>query len=237
MGFSIRKGKGHSDKAGKMKNRIFCCSCEGHREPNKQRVSVKHRHAETRFGCRAKIKVISCLESGRYRIVEFMAVHTHVTSSPSKSHLHRSHRRLTAAHASEIDLAEKVGVPPKQSCDLMANRVGGRENLGITQVDVRNYLRTKRTNQMRLDDTDGVLEYLERMQLEDHSFFFTLQLDNKGFITNIFWADAKMRVAYLNFGDVVSFDTTYRKNQENRPFAMILVVNHHKQTVFSELCC
>ena len=39
-----------------------------------------------------------------------------------------------------------------------------------------------------------------------------------------------MIVAYSCFGDVVSFDTTYRKNKEGRPFAMFLGVNHHKQT-------
>ncbi|XP_060672413.1 protein FAR-RED IMPAIRED RESPONSE 1-like [Ziziphus jujuba] len=39
-----------------------------------------------------------------------------------------------------------------------------------------------------------------------------------------------MMIAYSHFGDVVSFDTTYRKNQSGRPFAMFLGVNHHKQT-------
>lgn len=49
-------------------------------------------------------------------------------------------------------------------------------------------------------------------------------------MTNIFWADAKMRVDYTNFGDVVSFDTTYQKNNEGRPIAIFVGVNNHKQT-------
>ncbi|TXG66772.1 hypothetical protein EZV62_008047 [Acer yangbiense] len=39
-----------------------------------------------------------------------------------------------------------------------------------------------------------------------------------------------MMMLYSHFGDVVCFDTTYKKNQEGRPFGMFLKVNHHKQT-------
>ena len=84
---------------------------------------------------------------------------------------------------------------------------------------------------MKVDDTGGVLEYLKLMQLDDPSFFYALQVDKDGLISNIFWADAQMLVAYSNFGDVISFDTTYRKNRDSRPFAMFLGVNHHKQTI------
>ena len=38
-------------------------------------------------------------------------------------------------------------------------------------------------------------------------------------------------VDYSYFGDVVCFDTTYRKNKEGRPFAMFVGVNHHKLSI------
>ena len=42
-----------------------------------------------------------------------------------------------------------------------------------------------------------------------------------------------MMNAYSYFGDVVFFDTTYKKNKECHLFAMFLKVNHHKQpTIF-----
>ncbi|XP_073137623.1 protein FAR1-RELATED SEQUENCE 5-like [Henckelia pumila] len=44
-------------------------------------------------------------------------------------------------------------------------------------------------------------------------------------------ADGQMMADYVYFGDVVCFDTTYRKNKEGRPFALFVCVNHHKQTV------
>ncbi|XP_062101559.1 protein FAR1-RELATED SEQUENCE 9-like isoform X2 [Humulus lupulus] len=39
-----------------------------------------------------------------------------------------------------------------------------------------------------------------------------------------------MMESFSHFGDVVCFDTTYRKNHDCRPFAMFVGVNHHKQT-------
>uniref|UniRef100_A0A803QFQ4 Protein FAR1-RELATED SEQUENCE n=1 Tax=Cannabis sativa TaxID=3483 RepID=A0A803QFQ4_CANSA len=159
-------------------DRTFCCSCEGTRGNDKRNVNVKRHRAETRFGCLAKMK-INCRQIGKYQVVEFIAEHNHVTSSPIKSHLHRSQRRLSATQVVEIELAESSGITPKASVELMARRAGGH-----------------------IDDL----------------------------LTNIFWADAKMKEAYSHFDDVICFDTTYRKNHECRPFAMFVGVNHHKQT-------
>ncbi|XP_062088964.1 protein FAR1-RELATED SEQUENCE 12-like [Humulus lupulus] len=113
VGFSIRRSKGHKDnKDGKVKDRTFCCSCEGFRKKDKRYDNVKCHRAETRFGCLARMK-IKLHQFGNYQVVEFYADHTHMTSSPSKSHLHRSQRRITLAQASEIDLAENSGIAPK----------------------------------------------------------------------------------------------------------------------------
>ena len=109
------------------------------------------------------------------------------------------------AQAAEIDLAESSGVALNTSCELMAKRVEGCESLGFTSDDYRNDIRTKRMIQMRRGDTGGVLEYLQGKQLEDPTFFYAIQLDEDEFITNIFWADAKMMNAYSYFGDVVAF--------------------------------
>nr|KYP45326.1 Protein FAR1-RELATED SEQUENCE 5 [Cajanus cajan] len=77
----------------------------------------------------------------------------------------------------------------------------------------------------------GVLEYLQKMQLEDSNFFYAILVNEDDLITNIFWADVKMMIDYSYFGVVVCFDTTYRKNKEGRPFAMFVGVNHHKLTI------
>ncbi|KAL3522890.1 hypothetical protein ACH5RR_015724 [Cinchona calisaya] len=229
VGFGIKRSTHHKDKNGKLVDRAFCCSAEGKRAKDKRDIHVRaHRHA-TRFGCSAKMKVNS-RQIGKYQITQLILEHNHYLSSPHKTHLHRAHRNVVSSHAVEIDMAHSVGIAPKASIELMALQAGGRENLGFIPEDYRNYLHSKRTRNMKVGDTGGVFEYLQKMQLDDPNFFYAIQVDEDDLITNIFWADGKMKADYSSFGDVVCFDTTYGKNNEGRPFALFVGVNHHKKT-------
>jgi zinc finger SWIM domain-containing protein 3 len=72
---------------------------------------------------------------------------------------------------------------------------------------------------------------MEKKVSEDVNFFYSIQVDEDDLITNIFWADSKMVSDYAMFGDVICFDTTYRKLDDGRPFGLIVGVNNHKKTV------
>ncbi|RYR72424.1 hypothetical protein Ahy_A02g006638 [Arachis hypogaea] len=50
-------------------------------------------------------------------------------------------------------------------------------------------------------------------------------------IKNAFWADARSRIAYEYFEDVVSFDTTYNTNRYNLIFGSFVGMNHHSQSI------
>ncbi|XP_059658467.1 protein FAR1-RELATED SEQUENCE 5-like [Cornus florida] len=75
------------------------------------------------------------------------------------------------------------------------------------------------------------MNYFQTQCLEDPSFFYVVQLDSGAMITNIFWANSKMISDYRHFGDVVTFDTTYKLVHGNWPFAVFLCLNHHRETV------
>lgn len=128
-------------------------------------------------------------------------------------------------------MTHSFGIAPKASIDLLSRQAGGRENVGFIRDDYNNYLRTKRTIQMKFGETGGVLKYLQNKQEEDPNFRNVIQVDVEDLITNMFWANARMKVDYDRFNDVVCFDTTYRKNKEGRPLALFVGVNHHKQTI------
>ena len=51
-----------------------------------------------------------------------------------------------------------------------------------------------------------VLSYFQQQLIDNPSFHYTMQLDNDEQITNIFWADARMVIDYVYFGDV-TFET------------------------------
>ncbi|KAL4318052.1 hypothetical protein GQ457_18G005870 [Hibiscus cannabinus] len=229
VGFSIRRNKGHKDMYGHWLNRSFCCSCQGSRLKDKRDDDVKYHRTETRFGCLAVLKVSR--SNDKLQVTEFIADHTHALASPSKRMFLRSQRTINLAQAAELDIANRSGLAPKESVGFLARKVGGVENLGFIPEDYNNYLRTKRTKEIKVGDTGGVLEYLQNMQHDDPNFSYAIQVDLGDFIKNIFWTDGRMKLDYESFGDVVCFDTTYRKNKEGRPFALFVGVNHHKQSV------
>ena len=57
------------------------------------------------------------------------------------------------------------------------------------------------------------------------------QVDGENHSTNLIWVDPNCLMAYSNFGDVVSFDTTYRTNRYVMPFVPVTGVNHRYQSV------
>ena len=143
---------------------------------------VKCPRPETRCDCGARMK-INCRQAKKYRVVQFVAQHNHELSTPSKTHLFRFYRHMTMAHEAEIDMARSCEIAPKESIELMSKQVGGRENLGFIRDDLKNYLRSKRSKPMMQGDTGGVLEYLQRMQLEDPNFYYAIQVDEDDLIT------------------------------------------------------
>ncbi|KAI8561606.1 hypothetical protein RHMOL_Rhmol04G0353300 [Rhododendron molle] len=135
VGFSVRRSKEYKDKSGMLVTRTFCCSCEGKRGKDKRDSIVKSHRPETRFGCLARKKIKYCRQTKQYYVVEFNPVHNHAVCTPSKTHLHKSHRKLSVAQAAELDMANDCGIGPKATVEFMARQAGGRENLGFIPQD------------------------------------------------------------------------------------------------------
>ena len=75
---------------------------------------------------------------------------------------------------------------------------------------------------LALGEVWSILKYFQDQTVKNPSFFYAMQLDSKEQIKNIFWANARMIIDYGQFGDVVTFDTTYIINKESRPFVIFI---------------
>ena len=65
----------------------------------------------------------------------------------------------------------------------------------------------------------------------DHlSVYVEHQVDKDNRLSNLFWADEKVRRDYMAFGDMLSFDTTYKTIMYNKCLTILLGVNHHFDT-------
>ena len=72
------------------------------------------------------------------------------------------------------------------------------------------------------------LEYFKKKQTDDPMFYFDFKVDKKtNTVENIFWCDATSRRMYDLYGDCISFDTTFKTNRYNMPFAPFVGVTGH----------
>ena len=84
------------------------------------------------------------------------------------------------------------------------------------------------------DDVKKLLAFFEKMQQTNPEFFYDYDKDVDNRVRNIFWANASCRGSYEDFGDCVTFDTTYKTNKFHMPLGVFVGVNHHLQsTIFA----
>ncbi|GAA0163789.1 hypothetical protein LIER_19572 [Lithospermum erythrorhizon] len=85
--------------------------------------------------------------------------------------------------------------------------------------------------QLKLEDCEGscLLEYFGLESLNKPNYFYSVQFDSKEQVASIFWSDGILRSDYACFGDVLSFDTTFRTNNLYRLLGPFISFNHHRQ--------
>ncbi|CAL5340102.1 unnamed protein product [Camellia sinensis] len=113
----------------------------------------------------------------------------------------------------------------------MVVEAGGYESLTFDERDTRNYIDSAKRLRLGERDADALQKYFLRMHAQNSSFYYMIDVDTDFRIRNLFWVDVMNRAAYEEFGDIVSFDTTYLTNKYNMPFAPCVGVNHHGQLI------
>ncbi|KAJ0096937.1 hypothetical protein Patl1_29335 [Pistacia atlantica] len=237
VGFSTRVSMSRrSRRDGAIIQRSFVCAKEGFRvdkDKDKDKAGsdarVKRPRAETRVGCKAML-VVKIQDSGRWIVSSFVKDHNHDLVPPDKVHCLRSHRHVSGSAKSLIDTLQGAGIGPSGIMSALIKEYGGISNVGFTERDCRNYMRSSRQRTLG-GDTQLLLDYLRNKQSENPAFFYAVQGDEDQCMSNIFWADPKARTNYTFFGDTVTFDTTYRSNRYRLPFAPFTGVNHHGQPI------
>jgi hypothetical protein len=62
-------------------------------------------------------------------------------------------------------------------------------------------------------------------------FYCNMDVDDECRLKIVFWVDARCRVSYEDFGNMVIFNTTYLTNKYEMSFALFVRVNHHGQSI------
>ncbi|KAG6732290.1 hypothetical protein I3842_01G169800 [Carya illinoinensis] len=193
----------------------YVCSREGFRRESWKQIERKILEpAETKIGCKATM----CIKKDckKWTVCKFVREHNHELLIPRSTSLLRGHRGITRVQKKLI---------------LTLNESGGDFNIGCIDKDVENYLENKRRKLFEEGDAQRLYAYFLNRQCKKSEFVYSMQVDENGWMGSCFWADARSRVVYQYFGDVVTFDATYLTNIYNMPFVPFSRVNHHHQTV------
>ncbi|XP_057249279.1 protein FAR1-RELATED SEQUENCE 5-like [Beta vulgaris subsp. vulgaris] len=143
-----------------------------------------------------------------------------------------SNYRFISPHNKEIIITnERAGVPISRNYATFAVRYGGFGVVPFSEKDCRNLVSKHRRLCLQKGDFAAMEKHFIEMSSKDKKFYYMYDTSDDGTLKNIFWADGRCRAAYREFGDVVSFDTTYLRNRYRMPFCPFIGVNHHNQSI------
>ncbi|XP_014522193.1 protein FAR-RED IMPAIRED RESPONSE 1-like [Vigna radiata var. radiata] len=225
-GFGVRTRTSKKDNNNEVYNLILVCSREG-RYVSNIRPEVKTLPSQTNQ-CPAGITFAS--KDDKWVVKTVVLEHSHELC-PHTSNLIRANRKLNMHAKHTLEVNNDADVRINKSFLSMVSDAGGYENMQFMERDARNFIGQHRRSVCKEGDGQMLLSHFSKMRDLNNNFFYELEMDEGNKITSVFWADAKSRAACEEFGDVVSFDTTYLTNKYDMPFAPFVGVNHHGQSI------
>ncbi|KAL4381867.1 hypothetical protein HN51_005432 [Arachis hypogaea] len=232
FGFGIRKGDSGKDDSGRVIRRRFFCNRAGLRERRHyDRLDRQRSHRpETRTNCEAKLSVYLDVVSGIWRVRKIVLDHNHDLTPAYMVHMMTNFREITCSAKAQISGMQAHGVPTSKILGYMAGQSGGYSLMGFTKKDAYNYINKAKRAKIIDGDANAAVVYLEGKAGADPMSMARYNLTKDNMLANMFWADGGSRVDYQYFGDVLAFDSTYKKNKYQRPLVIFSGVNNHKQT-------
>lgn len=227
-GFSIRKGHLRRDSQNNVRQREYTCSKEGFQVDEDLCEARKVRRLDTRTGCKAVIRFN--VENGVWKLSYINPIHNHEFASPEERQFLRSGRNIPSVRATILGSSKVDGsIRPPKLQSYLGKEFGSAENVGVSNKDSHNCLQRGK-DELIAGDGQSLINYFKHKQMEDPSFFYSVQVDQFNRITNYFWRDGRSKLDYDCFADVVCFDTTFQTNN-NLICAPFLGVNHHWKNI------
>ncbi|XP_071728369.1 protein FAR-RED IMPAIRED RESPONSE 1-like [Rutidosis leptorrhynchoides] len=228
MGFGVSKRSSRKSLEDEEK-RYATISCHrAGKSQSKTKNSLNPRPI-TKTDCGARVNVKRGINNKWY-VSKVQLEHNH-PFGPSKGRFYRCNRVINSRVRRQLEIFQRVGVRMNKGFNTFVVENKGYENIPITEKDCRNYIDKVKRLKFGEGDAEAIQSYFMKVQSTDQNFFYSWELDDENRLKSLFWADARCREAYEEFGDVVTFDTTYLTNKYHMPMAPFVGVNHHGQSV------
>ncbi|VFQ90261.1 unnamed protein product [Cuscuta campestris] len=214
-GFAVRKDDVQRDVNNNIKMRQLVCNKAGLRD--KKYLTMLDRKKPhrpiTRTNCEARFRVHLDYKTSKWIVTSFVEHHNHFLCPSKYVHLFPAYRALNDADKAQIDILHAQGVRTCHIMGYMVAQKGGYDKVGFTKKDLYNYLDTQKHVKIEDGDARAALSYLQGKADNDPMLFCKYGVGTDGKLKHLFWADGASIVDFQCFGDVLAFDTTYKKNK------------------------
>ncbi|KAJ9545236.1 hypothetical protein OSB04_024943 [Centaurea solstitialis] len=235
-GFDVRLNTRKINNVGLIQNRWLVCSKQGNprdksfnsliggpRDRQRRNSNVK------RMGCKACVKFRLNKEKDGYEIYELVEVHNHVLFDSNDRRYSKRNRKMKYTDFRNILSSSTYKLGATKTFRLQTALKGGFEYMKGTASDYQNFKREVGLVVGR-KDAKMLINKLTRRKEVKSEYFFEYAC-KAGELQAVFWADEIAQRNYIEFGDVISFDATYRSNQHAMAFVPFLAVDNHKASV------
>ena len=213
-GFDVRRSSEKSDKYGRTIRKYFVCSRSGRPDSKNEETENQRRIRTVSAKCECPAELVLGLHnSGGFYVKKFTEYHNHPFAGRGGMQFLRCSRSLTEFHKRFIVDAAKSNIGASRAHAILKSMIGSYEDIGATVVDFKNFSRDIK-QYIGKHDADMIIQKFKDIQeSSDTGFKFEYRTDSENHLTQLFWADGEGRKNYEVFGDVVSFDATYRTNR------------------------
>ncbi|XP_023740620.2 protein FAR1-RELATED SEQUENCE 5-like [Lactuca sativa] len=180
--------------------------------------------------CKALIKFERLhMQTNACKIYEFEENHNHPLETKEERRYSKRARRLSYKDKEFIARSSTSNIGATKAHKLQASLQGGYENVGPEAIDYKNF-RRKVGNIIGDKDAQLVVDKTNMRKDELHNYTFEYKCVDS-VLNAMFWADETDKLYYKEFGDVISFDATFRTNTYGMIFVPFTAVDNHKRSI------
>lgn len=170
-------------------------------------------------------------EDESWYISKFVNEHNHpLSATNNQCRQWNSHNRIDQMTRDLVRHLRENNVQISRVCSIVGAVHGGNGHVAFRRQSIRS-LCGRLAQESIEGDMEKTVKLFRDMRHRDPALVVKLDLDEDKRIRSLFWCHGGGRRDFSFFGDVVTFDTTYRTNLYNLPFGLFVGVNHHFQTI------
>ncbi|XP_048560770.1 protein FAR1-RELATED SEQUENCE 5-like isoform X2 [Triticum urartu] len=182
-----------------------------------------------RTKCKAMVRLKRTADDGWYFSTVVLTHNHELADTAREKKVWKCHNTIDSSIKELIKHMRSNNFPVNKVYGVMSDIHGRHEEVPFGKRCLKNLCATL-AHDSSLDDITKTLDIFSKMQAQNPDFFYAVKVDSERRVHGILSCHSKSRADYHLFGDVLTFDTTYKSNLYEMPVGLFVGVNNHYQS-------